>query len=112
MPEACAPQKFCAKLPTSAFAQNVQFPNFLCAVAVENCTIAQICATFVIPDIGIRKLMLLDSNVEYAVINTKKIKYYCKDFKEKRWHVIDHNNKAALGPLQILNWGKKGDEAK
>ena len=53
MPEACAPQKFCAKLPTSAFAQNVQFPNFLCAMAVENRTIAQICATFVTPDIGI-----------------------------------------------------------
>ena len=47
MPE--APQKFCAKLPTSAFAQNVKFPNFLCAVAAENRTIAQICATFVTP---------------------------------------------------------------
>ena len=43
-------KKFCAKLPTSAFAQNVQFPNFLCAVATENRTIAQVCATFVTPD--------------------------------------------------------------
>ena len=108
MPEACAPQKFCAKLPTSAFAQNVQFPNFLCAVAVENCTIAQICATFVTPDIRIGKLMLLDSNLEYTVINTKKIKHYCKDFKEKRWHVIDHNKKSSTRSTSNSKLGKKG----
>ena len=56
--------------------------------------------------------MLLDSNLEYAVINTKKSNVIAKTLKRKGGMLLITIKKAALSPLQILKWGKKGDEAK